>query len=300
MKHYLIILLSIIVLLSGCASKATIEKELQKSEKVVICNTILPLQTHENRPSELLHRFPFVSLKKNYDIRGKFDRKFYESINFVYNAKNIKDVDFWQLRNEPKLVDFIYVLPLWIKDYRKLTSDVMSNIAYSYNISAQEQKILRSWVEKGGVLWVEFGIFSTKYDIFTKSGEINTKKINYLIKNGFRGLKFWGSPLKNYLFQSKSIDFLNYVSSSQSFVVNQKRSLIKGIARLRLNLDNYLENFMILDGKPLLVDQKGKPLVTMKRYGKGAVVTLLPFEYQDAYYDGELLRWKLLYYFLNR
>jgi len=41
-------------------------------------------------------------------------------------------------------------------------------------------------------------------------------------------------------------------------------------------------------------------LVSFVQYGKGGVVFLRPFEFQDKRFDGELLRWKLLFYFLEK
>jgi outer membrane protein OmpA-like peptidoglycan-associated protein len=53
-------------------------------------------------------------------------------------------------------------------------------------------------------------------------------------------------------------------------------------------------------GDYLLKSIKGKPLVSFIRYGKGGVVFLRPFEFQDKRYDGELLRWRLVFFLMNK
>ncbi|BCD62632.1 hypothetical protein NitYY0826_C1514 [Nitratiruptor sp. YY08-26] len=292
----------ILLLFAGCSVKnEKIDKELAKEVHLhVYSNELQDIWAQRSSPRKLLYRFPFVGAPKGEDIRGKFDNKFYSSINLVYNAKKIEDVDFWKLRDNPKSLDFIYVRPLWIKEYRKLTKDLFANIAYSYNISAKEQEILRDWVYNGGKLWLEFGVYSTKYDMFNKNGEIDPRKIEKLIKNSFTGLTFWKKPLRSFIFKSDDLDLINYLPTIKRFRIDERKSQIKGIKRLKLNIYNYMENYVLVDGKALLVDKQGRTLVTLNRFGKGYVLSMLPFEYQDVYYDGELLRWKLLFMLYER
>ncbi len=281
----------------GCASHTSLDQKIQNPEIVHIVTTkvqnIFPLQ----KSTSYFDRFPFIL--KNYDVRGKFSDDFYQRLNFIYTAKPIEEVDFWKLQKEAKSVDFIYVRPIWIKEYRKLSNDLFENICYSYNISKKEQDILKAWVAQGGKLWIESGTYSTKYDIFNKNGEIATKKINYLVKDSLRNVRFWRNPIKSYLFYGQNLDPINYVPSIKTFVVNTRASAFKDIKRLKIEVRDYVQNNFVILGEPLVVDTKRNPLVTLLKYKKGYVVSLLPFEYKDVYYDGELLRWRLLFYLFN-
>ncbi len=300
MMYRLTLFILSLSLFLGCSSHQDIQKEIDENINIHIYTTKVDTIFEKKRHSrDLLKRFPFISIQKEMDVRGKFSQEFYDRINAIYVAKNIEDVDFWRLEKEPKSVDFIYVLPLWIKEYRKVSGDILENICYSLNISKKEQDILRAWVAQGGKLWLESGTFSTKYDVFNARGEIATHKIASLIKNSLHGVDFWGYPLKIYTFKSKNLDPINYLPTSETFQIDTNRSIFKDITRLKLDIDNYMQSHFVIAAKPLVVTKKGLPVVTLLHYKKGYVLSMLPFEYKDVYYDGELLRWELLFYLLH-
>ncbi len=299
MMRYFISLLLSLLFLSGCASSQnSIEKELTNEVTLTIYNQPVEDLVSVQKGSDIFHKFPFID-EREFEVKGKFNPKFYQSINLTYNAKSIEDVNFWRLQKEPQSLDFIYIRPLWIKEYKRVSRDLFKNIAYSLNISAKEQEILRSWVKQGGVLWVEFGLFSTRYDIFNREGEIAAWRIRKNLYRAVGGMRFLHKPVTPYLFQAKKIDLINYMPSTKSFIIDQKASLIKGIKRLKLVIYNFMEIYPLIEGKKLIVDTRGRPLVTLLPYGRGYIVSLLPFEYSDVYYDGELLRWKLLLYLIK-
>jgi len=286
------------ILFAGCAQKETLSLDDNQSVHVYVTK-VDDVFFKQKKARDILRHFPFLTMQKNVAPRGKFSDEFYASIDYVYVAKDIKDVDFWELEKEPKSVDFIYVKPLWMKEYRKLTPDLLSNLAYSLNIGHEEQEILKDWIRAGGVLWVESGVYSTKYDYFTKTGEIATNKINQKIREDLDGLTFLGKPIKTYTFKSKTLDIVNYEPISKEFSVHTTIPFFKDIHKLRLDLTNYMQNYFVILDKTILEDDTYGPVVTYTKYGKGYVVSLLPFDYQDVYYDGELLRWKLFYYLLK-
>ncbi len=289
------------LLLGGCATTSKdIDRALMQDEHIHLSVAKIDKVFIQKRSKrDIFERFPFLAGVQD-EVRGKFSDSFYESLNLVYNAADIKEVNFWRLQKNPKMVDFIYVRPLWIKEYRKVGNDLFENIAYSYNISKGEQQILKEWIKQGGKLWIEFGTYSTKYDVFNRYGEISTKRIAKLIRQSFLGVKLFHKEVKSFIFRSKNLDPINYLPSSQSFTIDRRKSLFKDIKRLKLNLNNYMENYIVAQGKALVVDRKGRVLVSEIEYGKGSVVTLLPFEFSDVYYDGERLRWELLFYLYNK
>ncbi len=297
------IAVALIIFLSflGCSSKQSdLDRKLKEETpvKVVLTSNNRIFYTPK-KSRDVLKRFPFISLSPKVEIKGKFSQEFYEGVNIFYSAQNIKDVNYWELEKEPKRLDFIYVLPVWIKEYKNVSKDLFENIAYSYNLSQKEQSILKNWIKQGGILWVEGGVYSTRYDMFTKSGDIAYSKIYRLVKNSLKDKHFLNYPIKTYLYKSGKLDFINYLPRSVEFETVAKNSFFKDIKRLKLNLENYLENYFVIKTNPVLTTPKGDPLVSINRYGRGYITTLLPFEYEDLYYDGELLRWRLLYYLLN-
>ena len=63
--------------------------------------------------------------------------------------------------------------------------------------------------------------------------------------------------------------------------------------------NNYAENYFLPEGEVLLKTDKNIPLVTLNKYGKGMILSMVPFAYNDTRYDGELLRWNLIEYVLD-
>ncbi|MRI83690.1 MAG: hypothetical protein C6I00_04645 [Nitratiruptor sp.] len=294
-----ILWLFVFLLLAGCAPKGLEESVRQEPVRIYTIQ-VDRLFFQEGKGRERLLHFPFVSLEKGPPPKGKFSDAFYEGIDQHYEAKALGEVNFWQLEEDPKALDIIYALPIWINDYKDVSSDLLTNICYSLNVGPEEQGILKDWIAQGGVLWLESGLYSTKYDHFTRSGEIATSLIRRKVKGGLQGKKLLGKPIRTYLFQGKNLDLVNYLPRQVTFEVVPKDPFFEGVKRLRLDVRNYLQNHFVVLGKPLVSDRNGQPLVTILQHGRGFVVTLLPFEYRDVYYDGELLRWKLLYYFLKR
>ncbi len=299
MYRFLLPFLFFVLMLAGCAShNKDLDKQIEQAQNIHIITTTISSLVIEKQSKNIFQEFPFIL--EEYDVRGKFSDDFYNKLHLVYTARAIDKVNFWKLQKEPKSLDFIYITPVWIRDFKKVSQDLFENLCYSHNISKQEQRILKKWVAQGGVLWLESGTYSTKYDIFNKHGEIATATINRLIRQSLQGVNFWSYPISTYLFASKNLDPINYVPTSQTFAVDSNRSVFKDIKHLKVDIRNYLQNNFVILGKPLVVDTKGEPLVTMVQYGKGYVVSLLPFEYKDVYYDGELLRWELLFYLYDR
>jgi len=289
----------LILFYTGCSPKST-DLSLQEDRIQIYRTDIDNVILHEHKSREVLTRFPFISLQKGIQPKGRFPDEFYRGMEHLYKAQNIKDVDFWELEKRPRSLDFIYILPVSMNEYRDLSRDLFTNLCYSYNISKEEQEILKEWISQGGILWVESGVYSTKYDLFTRGGEIATAKISRRIKRNVAGKRFLNHPIRSYLFKSDNLDLVNYIPKELPFTIGSADPLFKRIKRLRLNLDNYLHHYFVIGGRPLIRDRKGRTLASITQYKNGFIVSLLPFEYSDAYYDGELFRWKLLYYVLKR
>ncbi len=303
MKKYIISLIGLILLLGGCASKNEVitEKKILSPESVEIYDiSVDNFWKNVKYGRKLLKNFPFVSYKPIVDFKGKFSDQFYSKIDYRYKFDNIKDVDFWKLRTNPFAEDFIYVLPMWVNEFKRVSNDLFEDIGYTYNLSTKEQEILKWWIGEGGILWIEGGLYSTRYDTFKKNGEIDKVAINNKIRQKSANLKFFDRRVHTYVYKSKRVDSINYEPLELNYKTKSKYSYFRDIKNLQIKTDNFLTADFIPKGDYLLKSLKNKPLVSFIRYGKGGILFLRPFEFQDKRYDGELLRWRLIYWLMNR
>jgi len=258
------------------------------------------LSPDKQNPREQLKHFPFISSKPIIDFKGKFPDAFYQMNPYRFQAENIANVDFWKLRQQPYALDFIYVTPMWIKSFQRVSNDLFENIGYTYNLSKKEQEILKWWIKQGGVLWCEMGVYTTLYDTFKKDGTISAELAYNILKKKAYGLKFLDKPVTTYMVRGKRIDYVVYVNQEKSFATQASNAFFKDIHHLCLESKNYIDLYYIIKGDVLLKDKSGKPLVTSVKMGKGLIISLLPFDFEKTTCDGELLRWKLLYYSLDK
>ena len=303
MKFYFFVAIIAIGLLGGCATKEQmiLERSILSPESVEIYDVTTEnalKEVHNGR--KLLTGFPFVSNKPIVDFEGKFSNQFYDKIDYRYKFSHIKDVDFWKLRVNPFAEDFVYILPTWANGFKRVSNDLFTNLGFTYNLSTKEQEILKWWVSQGGILWVEGGIYSTRYDTFKKNGEINNKAIKKKIVDKSKNLHFFDKQVRTYMTVGKKVDYINYEPVKIPFKTTSNIAYFDDIQ----NLDIVTKDFMSADfmpkGRTLLATTKNQPIVSFIQYGKGGVVFLRPFEFEDKMYDGELLRWKLMYYLMNR
>jgi len=287
----------------GCSSKydEQLTKKILAPESVEIYDiNVNHVYAHPSNRVRLLKKFPFISNQPVIDFRGKFSDEFYDKIDYRYKAAALQDVDFWNLRTNPFSEDFIYVLPIWVNKFQKVSKNLFENIGYSYNLSLKEQEILKWWIGQGGILWIEGGIYSTRYDTFKKNGEIASKEITKKIIRKSKNMNFFDTKVNTYIYKSKIIDLVNYIPLKITFHTHNNFKYFQDIKNLKIQTQNYLNADFLPQAETLVYDNKRKPLVSFISYGRGGVVFLRPFEFKDKRYDGELLRWKLLYFLLNK
>ena len=287
----------------GCSTQyqERLEKKILTPESVEVYDiNIENIYVQPNNRTRLLKKFPFVSNQPIFDFYGKFSDEFYDKLDYRYKASPLKDVDFWKLRTNPFLEDFIYVLPTWSNKFQRVSNDLFEDVAYSYNLSLKEQEILKWWIGEGGILWIEGGIYSTRYDTFKRNGEIASKQISQKIMNKSKNLHFFDKKVRTYIYKSKKIDFVNYIPLKITFKTENTLDYFQDIQKLKIQTQNYLSTDFLPQAEYLIKTKGNKPLVSFVPYGKGGVVFIRPFEFKDKRFDGELLRWKLLYFLLNK
>jgi hypothetical protein len=180
-------------------------------------------------------------------------------------------VDYWALQKDFKNLDIIYTKSIWINQYKQISDDIFVNLCYAHKLSLNQQKVLLEWIKQGGILWIENGLYAT-------GDELD------IIKIKSQNLKFLNFKVSQYTFEnSKQIIFKDIKSITH----------LHDIKSLQLTLNKKRQINYILKGTNLL-SSADKILLSLNKYGKGKIVSLLPFEYTSLYQDGELLRWKLL------
>lgn len=287
----------------GCSTpyEQQLEKKILTPESVEVYDiNVKSVYSHPNNRIILLKQFPFISNQPVIDFKGKFSDEFYDKIDYRYKAIPLKDVDFWKLRTNPFLEDFIYILPTWVEKFQRVSSDLFKDIGYSYNLSLKEQEILKWWIGEGGILWIEGGIYSTRYDTFKRNGEIDSKKIVEKIIRKSKNMTFFDTMVRTNIYKSKKIDLVNYIPLKLQFKSKNNLNYFKEIKNLKIETQNYLSVDFLPQSEYLVKDSNNNPLVSFVPYGKGGVVFIRPFEFKDKRFDGELLRWKLLYFLLNK
>ena len=297
-----VVTIYLIFIFNGCTARqellSNIDKTLQQSTNVKIYTINLDKLDKSMNIYTRLHEFPFVSTDAMLDFRGNFPVEFYQTMNHCrVNAQNIKDVNFWKLRDYPFTLDVIYVKPIWIENFKYVSKDLFENICYSFNISKREQAILKWWIKNGGILWIESGIYATGFENLTRYGRINLptlrKKINLLTKNVY----FINFPVSSVTYISKYISLSGYTPKTIVYKnIRISNNFFKDLTNLKIVLRYPLETFFSIPKGSIIKDRAGNTILSVIPYYEGKIIFLFPFEYVDSYKNGELLRWKLLQY----
>jgi len=216
-----------------------------------------------------LEQFPFIHNKQTH-MKGHFSPEFYAAHNFSLQAKRMDRVDFWKLHKNPKSLDIIYTKDILLENYKEISDDIFTNLCFAHGLSKQEQDILLQWLDNGGVLWVEGSLYSIE-------------PIESLQR--FKAKKFLGKDVHFIQLDQNMKDFVYYTTCNDPY--------FKAIRVLEVYPKQYSQVCTIIDGRTL-VATLDQTVVSLSKYGKGMIISLLPFEYEKLYRDGELLRWKLL------
>ncbi len=277
---YLVLGLFLVVFFNGCSQHQPDDIDLQLAEKdntyiydIKLEDIIKPL----DEKNSMFDQFPFISNAAKSSFRGRFSSEFYEKHKTDLRSSSLDKVDVWSLERDPKQLDVIYTRAIWIEDYKNISDDLFVNICYSYNLSDEQQEVLKAWIRQGGVFWLENGIYATGNEIGLK--------IDLPEKQKF--LDFEVTSTRHRL--SKTAD-----KSTMVFNRLQTASELDDIHSLQLNLDRADQTSFIVDGKGMIEDEAGKTVLSLTQFGEGKIVSMFPFESYDAYRDGELLRWDLL------
>ncbi len=249
---------------------------------------------------EILKGFPFISFQPVSNFKGKYPPEFYTRIKQRWIAETLKSADIWKLRNDRNLYDFLYSTPLWIGDLQITESDLLKNIVYSSNISEEQFKVIENWIKQGGILWIESAIFISSYDY--NLNNFNEKKIKD-ITDRLSGMTIFGNKVQVRTSYAKKIDEFN--TEKLSMLISPEQNIMKRIMLLDRQIDkllleqtDYVGIYITLDGEPL-IKSGDSVYASYINYGKGKIITIVPFDFKNVHYDGELLRLNLLLWALN-
>jgi len=295
----------LILFLISCAPTSKLSESditnttIKPSDTVIfnIPNSKITREMKETKP-DLLKRFPFISYLPVTDFNGKFPPEFYTSIKLKFEAENIKNVDYWSLRNNKSLYDIIYIQPLWIGEFTLKEDDLIYNIARSFNISKEQVNILDNWVKDGGILWLESALFISSYDY--KFNNFDENKIKEYIQK-LKSLKLFGNKINITTFTAKKIDEFN-IEKLLIEIVPERNSfndeILKDTEKLLLEQNDYVGIYITVDGTPI-VKSGDNIFSSYVNHGKGKIITIAPFDFKNVYYDGEIFRINLLSWAMN-
>jgi len=299
-----LVLAASIMMLGGCATKEDTIKELKEeltAEKPIGIYSAPPTAitlSDEWNPHPVLGDFPFVASVMPYNFQGKFHTDFYDKLTVSWKAVALDRVDWSAFAKNPKLYDIIYLQNVGIADSGPIADDFMTNIAKAYNISPADMEQMKRWISEGGVLWSEAGVCASRFETFYPSGGINDVKTMGLFSKE-RG-KVFGVPARYRLLKSASIDMVNYEPQRLLLKAAGSASQLSGVSKVIFNQKQFVESYPIIDEHPLLVDQTGTVYAGYGTVGKGLIITTVPSVYWQADDDGELYRWKLLSWVMQR
>ncbi|NWF98256.1 MAG: hypothetical protein HXY52_04885 [Nitrospirae bacterium] len=296
--------LFIIGLISACApTSKTTQGDLDANKEEVYTFSIpansISRELKDITP-EILKGFPFVSFQPVSNFKGKYPPEFYTRIKHEWTAETLKSADIWKLRNDKNIYDFLYTTPLWIGDLQLTQNDLLKNIVYSSNISEEQFNVLENWIKQGGILWIESAIFISSYDY--NLNNFNEKKIKD-ITDRLSVMTIFGNKVHVRTSYAKRIDEFN--TEKLSMVISPEQNIIKRIMLLDRQIDkllleqtDYVGIYITLDGEPL-IKSGDSVYASYINYGKGKIITIVPFDFKNVHYDGELLRLNLILWALN-
>lgn len=252
-------------------------------------------------PPRLLKDFPFVSRQPAMNFRGKFSPEFYAAMDGEWKAVSIRNADFWRLRSDPGLYDVIYMEPLWRGEFQKRGNDLLESIACSFNIPMIQRTILEDWIRGGGILWLESAIYISTYDY--RLGGYKQGKLDELLA-ALRSMTLFDTGVGVQMLRAQRSDDFHVKPLRRELVFNKKDKpgqvveINKKIRSLLLEQNDYVGVYLTVDGVPL-VTFEDTVYARYIRVGKGLVITTAPFDFTNAYYDGELFRLALLFWALE-
>jgi hypothetical protein len=247
--------------------------------------------------SALTGGFPFISQQPQSRFKGKFHPAFYEGLEKRgVRAAELDAVDFWRLKDDPRLYDVIYSKGMLLDQFKLRGKGFLESIAYSLNIPVEQLAILRDWVEGGGVLWLEPAIYVSSYDY--KFKKMDDARLNHLVKT-LSDMNLEGHRLNVFTERARRTDDLHMepLSKEISFGKGENPGEIAPIndqvRSLLLQQTDYVGIYINIQGTPI-ISSGGRVYASYLPVGKGKIITLTPFDYQNSYYDGELFRILLL------
>ncbi len=93
---------------------------------------------------------------------------------------------------------------------------------------------------------------------------------------------------------------VNYTSVQVALKASASASQLAGVSNVLFQPTSFIESYPIIQSNSLLIDGKGVSYAGYEKLGKGIVLTMVPTIYWHADDDGELYRWKLLSWVLQR
>ena len=300
--HISIVLL--VVVAAGCAPKIQPSpSEVYQMPPEVYTFSVpadsISREIKEKKP-EILKDFPFVSYHPATDFRGKYPPEFYSQFKSRWKAESLKAADIWRLRHDPNYYDVLYAPALWIGNLTLKGQDFMKVIAGADNLPDEQLAVIEEWVRQGGTLWFESAIYISAYDY--SLSQFTDAKLDDMVRT-LSGMKLFGNAIRVNSFKARKIDefhtdmFVSEVIPEET-TDSQAAGITRDVKKLLLEQSDYVGIYFTIEGSPL-IQAGGTVYASSAEYGKGKVITLAPFDFRNARYDGEMLRFDMMSWIMN-
>ena len=223
--------------------------------------------------------------------RGKFSLRFYQRLRAHPVVASLAEVDVWELRDHPRRYDIITIGPVTISRYRaQARKDLLDQLVVTERLTADQANVLLNWALTGGVIWVEFGVTIQGHEW------VNRDTRTLPPQPDLAGFTIFGLPTHTVEFKAKSTGRLTFEPAVVRIGNESKHSATADVKSLQLVQSDFQTAFVVLDAAPeqVLVSDGTRVYATVVPFGRGRIVSTVPFDQWAVDTDGEKYRINLV------
>jgi hypothetical protein len=220
---------------------------------------------------------------------GKFSLRFYQKLKSHAGVAPLAEVDLWELRHHPMQYDIITIGPVALRQWTG-RKELLDHLAATHGLTPEKRQVLLNWVQTGGVVWAEFGIFVQGHE-WIRGDQRTLPALPDLA-----GFTIFGLPTRARVFEARRTAPFTIeprVFSFQNAAPHVATSDIKSLTLTQVDLRTV---YPIVDAPAAepLVQEAGQTYATVAALGQGKLISSLPFDQWNSETDGEKYRINLL------
>lgn len=190
-------------------------------------------------------------------------------------------------------IDVVAVAQSSFQDFAGET-ELLDHLAAVHRYSPRQREILKNWVQRGGILWVEFGVSVLGQEwIRTRNGRHpSPPSLNRFTVFGYptQATVLRGKPRAKFVVDAVRHEFRNI----------SRHPAMTGVARLAVTENAVATVYPVIAGVGrVLVTDGRKVYARVVPYGAGRIVSTLPFDGGDPKSDNEGFKLAVLEWLLS-